>query len=71
MVDGFILGRYTGFRTSEQCQSRQSVVERITHWPEQPALATIECDFELLDVNERILELNKKSDIEQIKFIRI
>ena len=60
MVDWFILGRYTGFRKSEWCQSRQTVFERVTHWPEQPALATIESDFEFLDINERILDSTKE-----------
>ena len=52
LLDWLILGKYTGFRKSEWCQSSMSTFEVITDWPRQPPLALIFSDFTFLDRNE-------------------
>ena len=52
ILDWLILGRYSGFRKSEWCQSSMSTFETITDWPGQPPLAFIFSDFRYLDRNE-------------------
>jgi hypothetical protein len=55
IVDWILLGRYTGFRSSEWCQEHQSKYERIDHWPGQPARAMTRLDFKFLSDLERRL----------------
>ena len=71
MLDWFILGRYTGFRKSEWCQSTQTDYQRILEWPGQPSLAIIRSDFEFLDAHERLIKLTKTTDIDKIHYVRI
>ena len=56
IVDWIILGRYTGFRRSEWCQTSQSKYERIKSWPGRPSLAFIRQDFTFLGKNEELLD---------------
>ena len=71
MLDWIILGRYTGFRKSEWCQSSQTSFERILEWPGQPPLAMIGADFEFLDADERLIDLNANIDMDLIQYVRI
>ena len=53
IVDWIIVGRYTGYRSSEWCQECQKDYARINGWPGDPALATTRNDFAFLGNNER------------------
>ena len=58
ICDWLILGRYTGFRKGEWCQSSQSTYERIDNWPGRPPLAMILSDFQFLGKGEKRLNLH-------------
>jgi len=60
MVDWIILGRYTGYRKSEWCQSSQTSFETVDEWPGKPPRAMMLGDFTFLDKNERRISFNKK-----------
>ena len=55
ILDWVILGRYTGFRKSEWCQSSLSKFAVIEDWPGRPPLAFILSDFRYLGRNEDCL----------------
>ena len=66
IVDWTILGRYTGFRKSEFCQSSQHSYTRIDDWPHRPPLAFIEDDFTFLGSIEQIISTTTLSDFDAI-----
>ena len=55
ITDWIILGRYTGFRSSEWCQITQSSYARIDKWPGTPSLAFTRDDFTFSGTDERQL----------------
>ena len=71
IFDWLVLGRYTGARKSEWCQSTQSNFERILEWPSQPALAFIYSDFTFLDGNQRRTGINNLTNPIEIHYVRI
>lgn len=71
VVDWIILGRYTGFRKSEWCQSTLSKFDRIEDWPGQPARAFIRSDFVFLGKNEELIADPTAVDPSEIHFVRI
>ena len=58
IVNWTILGRYTGFRKSEWCQSTRTKYARIAEWIGTPAEALIGADFKFLGHNDERLEHN-------------
>lgn len=71
IIDWLILGRYTGFRQSEWCQTSQSTYKKIENWPGQPPMAMILSDFVFLDKNERRINVNKRTRPSEVHYIRI
>ena len=71
IVDWIILGRYTGFRSSESFQTTQSSYMRIDDWPEGPSLAMTRNDFRFLDGSERHLASDSALRGEMINFIAV
>jgi hypothetical protein len=55
ITDWIILGRYTGARASEWCQTTQSNYAVISEWPGSPSLAFTRDDFTFLGQRERRL----------------
>lgn len=55
LFDWLVLGRYTGFRRSEWCQTTQTTFARLLDWPDQPSKALIITDFVFLDIHGRRL----------------
>ena len=70
-VDWILLGRYTGFRKSEWCQSSQDAFARIDHWPGQPSLAIILSDFTFYDKHQRLVILDAQTDTSVIHYVKI
>ena len=69
LLDWVIVGRYTGFRKSEWCQSSQKKYEVILEWPGQPPLAIIATDIHYLGENEqRLSHTAKAGDVHYVKF---
>lgn len=72
IVDWVKLGRYTGFRSSEWCQTKMNTFARITDLEGQPTQAMILTDFVFLDKNERVLTIKHRSfDASAVAFVRI
>ena len=71
IVDWLILGRYTGFRKSEWCQSTQSKFDCIEDWPGQPPLAFIISDFQFLDKNKRRIPWSRQISRVEVYYIII
>ena len=69
IMDWVVLGRYTGFRKSEWCQSSQSTYESIKEWPGKPPLAFIITDITYLDKNER--RLPRGANQRDIHYVRL
>jgi len=67
IVDWTVLGRYTGFRKSEWCQSTRTKYARIAEWIGTPAEALIGADIKFLGHNDERLEHNPSfSDIKTV-----
>ena len=58
IIDWIILGRYTGYRKSEWCQSSQTSFETVDEWPGKPPRAMMFGDFTFLDGKERRISFN-------------
>ena len=71
IADWVLLGRYTGFRRSEWCQTRLSVYDTIEEWPGHVAQAFLFRDFTFLDAGERTVPLTPETDIDRIRYVRI
>ena len=71
IVDWIILGRYTGYRRCEWCQTTQKDYARIEEWPGQPSEAAIIEDFEFLSLNKKSINPTTASDPDAIEFVRI
>ena len=73
ITDWIILGRYTGARASEWCQTTQSNHAVIEAWPGTPSLAFTRDDFTFLGRHERRLTDDDISNltIEHINHVRI
>ncbi len=71
IIDWLILGRYTGFRKSEWCQSNQQKYETVDSWMGNPALAFIFSDFEFKTKDENVTNLNPSTDIDLIEHVVI
>ena len=71
IVDWLILGRYTGFRQSEWCQTSQSSFKRIEEWPGQPPLAFIMSDIIFMDKNKRRINLTSSTSHDDVFYIAI
>ena len=56
IVDWIILGRYTGFRRSEFCQTRQTKFDKVEEYPGKPPRALILSDIRFLDERQRLLK---------------
>ena len=69
IVDWIILGRYTGFRKSEWCQSTLTKFEKITEWPGHPALAFVATDFVLMGPGQQRITIT--SDTTYTKIIQL
>jgi len=69
ILDWMIVGRYSGFRKSEWCQSSQTSYEIISDWPGQPPLAILESDVHYLGENEQKLpHTARASEVHFVKF---
>ena len=55
LFDWIVLGRYTGFRQAEWCQTTQTRFKRLNKWPGKPSLALTFKDFVFLDKHGRRL----------------
>ena len=55
IVDWIVIGRNTGYRSSEWCQSSKGDYARIQNWPGRPSLAATRSDFTFLGSGERRL----------------
>ena len=64
IVDWIIIGRYSGFRSSEWCQESQNKYARIADWPGNPSMAVTRNDFGHLDKHERKIHEDKLSSTE-------
>ena len=71
IVDWIILGRYTGYRRSEWCQTTQTEYTRIMEWPGQPSEATILEDLEFLDSDEQLIKLTSTTDLNLIEYVKV
>lgn len=75
IVDWIILGRFTGFRKSEWCQSSLTSYDLIPDWPVQAPMAMILSDFTFFDQNERRLSIPANATFDNMiqitRFIRI
>lgn len=60
MVDWIILGRYTGFRQSEWCQTKATSYSTKMDLPDNPAEAMLLADMVFLDKNERIINIKRR-----------
>ena len=58
IVDWIVIGRNTGYRSSEWCQNSQGDYARIQNWPGRPSLAATRNDFTFLGNDERRLSHN-------------
>ena len=71
IVDWILLGRYTGFRSSEWCQTTQSTYKRIDEWPGQPSRAFIRSDFTFMGQNERRLHHGNELRDAMVEHLRV
>ena len=71
IVDWTLLGRYTGFRKSEWCQSTQSKFDKITGWHGAPSQAFIRSDFVFLGARKQIIPDPLSVHPSCIKYIHI
>ena len=71
IVDWLVLGRYTGFRKSEWCNTSQSTYDKIENWPGQPALAFVSSDFTFLDKYERTFPVTQTTNPADIHYVKI
>ena len=71
VVDWIILGRYTGFRSSESFQTTQSSFSRIDNWPGRPSLAVTRSDVTFLDDSERRMANDESLCDKLVRYIGI
>ncbi|EJK69324.1 hypothetical protein THAOC_09426, partial [Thalassiosira oceanica] len=72
LFDWILLGRYTGFRRSEWCQTRMFSYQRLDDWPgRQPAEAFIKADFVFLDKRKRRLTTSETRNRNGVRYVKI
>ena len=69
IVDWIIVGRYTGFRSSEWCQETQKTYARIMGWPGEPSLAMTRSDFTPLGEGERRITKTKDLNADTVRYL--
>ena len=71
LFDWIVLGRYTGFRRSEWCQTTKTKYETLDEWPGQPAKAFIKTDFVFLTRTKRRLTGRVSQIRKRAHYVRI
>ena len=71
LFDWIVLGRYTGFRQAEWCQTTQTRFKRIVTWPGKPSLAFTFADFVFLDKNGQRLYGRKALNSQRVHYVII
>ena len=71
LFDWIVLGRYTGYRRSEWCQTTKTLYERLVDWPGEPAKAFIKEDFLFLTKAKRRLHGNVSQFRTRAHYVRI
>ena len=69
IVDWIIVGRYTGFRSSEWCQETQTNYARIKGWPGEPSLAMTRSDFTPLGERERRITKTEDLNTDTVRYL--
>ena len=69
IVDWIIVGRYTGFCSSEWCQETLKDYARIKGWPSEPSLAMTRSDFTFLGEEERRITKMEDLNADTVRYL--
>ena len=71
LYDWIVLGRYTGHRCAEWCQTTKTTFRRLEDWPDQPAQAFLVTDFVFLNKSGRRLSHRQVLNGTHVHYVKI